>query len=110
MTTTTSLKRTAAAVGVAALLAPAGVIAVADAASTKTVKLKGQQFSPTKVSIKKGDKIKFVWAGGGHNLRGPGINVPVRSSGSKVRTFKKRGTFTYVCDVHPGMQTKIKVS
>lgn len=107
--TSTSIKRAVACAGAAALLAPAGVIAVANAASTKTVKLKGVQFSPTKVSIKKGDKIKFVWAGGGHNLRGPGINVPVRSSGSKVRTFKKSGSFTYVCDVHPGMKVRVKV-
>ena len=110
MSTMSSIKRAAVGVGITALLAPAGYIAAADAASTKTVNLKGVQFSPRSVSIKKGDKVKFVWAGGTHNLVGPGVKVGARSSGSKVVTFKNKGTFTFVCQLHNNMTTKVKVS
>lgn len=109
MTTTTSVKRVIAATAAAALLAPAGYIAAADASSTSTIKLKGVQFTPRSVSIKKGGKVKFVWAGGTHNLRGPHVNVAPRSSGSRTVTFKKKGTFTFVCDLHQNMTTKVKV-
>jgi plastocyanin len=109
MPTPTAVRRAIATAGITALLVPAGLITAADAASTKTVKLKGQQFSPRSVTIKKGDKVKFRWAGGTHNLRGPGVDVTARSSGSKSVTFKKKGTFTFVCDLHANMTTKVKV-
>jgi plastocyanin len=109
MPTPTTLRRAVTTAAVTALLAPPGLIAVADAASTKTIKLKGQQFSPRSVTIKKGDKVKFRWAGGTHNLRGPGVDVAPRSSGSRSVTFKKKGTFTFVCDLHANMTTKVKV-
>lgn len=109
MSTSSSARRALAAAGITALLVPAGFIAAADAASTSTVKLKGVQFSPRSVSVKKGGKVKFVWAGGTHNLRGPGVNVAPRSSGSRTVTFKKKGTFTFVCDLHQNMTTKVKV-
>lgn len=109
MTTTSSLKRAAVGVVVTALLAPAGYIAAAEAASTKTIKLKGVQFSPRSVTIKKGDKVKFQWAGGVHDLKGPRANIKPRSSGSKVVTFTAKGTYTYVCTLHNNMTTKVKV-
>lgn len=107
--TTTIIKRAVAAAGVCALLAPAGYIAAAEAASTTTVKLKGVQFSTRSVSIRKGNAVKFQWAGGVHNLVGPGAKVGARSSGSKVVTFRKKGTFTYVCQLHANMNVKVRV-
>ncbi|MCW3017436.1 MAG: blue (type 1) copper domain protein [Solirubrobacterales bacterium] len=109
MPTTSPLTRTAVAVGIAALLAPAGLIAVADAASTKTIKLQGKQFSPRSVTIKKGDKVKFRWAGGTHNLIGPKANLGARSSGAKTITFTAKGTYRYTCTLHDNMTTKVSV-
>jgi plastocyanin len=109
MSKTSSLQRSAVAVGVAALLAPAGLIAVADAATTKTVSLKGVQFSPRSVTIKKNDRIKFKWAGGTHNLIGPKANVAPRSSGSTTIKFTKKGSFKYVCTLHANMNVTVKV-
>ncbi len=105
----TAARRTAAA-AVAALLAPAGLLAAADAATTKTVRLKGVVFSPKSVSIKKNDRVRFLWAGGVHNLIGPKVNVSPRQSGSKTVTFKRKGTFTFVCTLHAKMTVKVKVS
>lgn len=104
-----SLKRSAAAAAVAALLVPAGAIAVADAATTKTVKLKGVVFTPKSVTIKKNDRVTFRWAGGTHNLVGPKANVPPRSSGSKTIKFTRKGTYKYLCTLHAGMTATVKV-
>lgn len=109
MPKTSSLKRSVVAAGVAALLAPAGLIAVADAATTKTVQLKGVQFSPRSVTIRKNDRIKFKWAGGTHNLIGYKANVAPKSSGTKTITFTKKGTFKYLCTLHANMTTTVKV-
>jgi plastocyanin len=109
MSTTSSIKRTVVAIGVSALLAPAGLIAVADAASTKTIKLEDKQFSPRSVTIKKGDKVKFRWAGGTHNLIGPKANVGAKSSGSKTVRFTAKGTYKYTCTLHNNMTTTVKV-
>ena len=105
MTTTSSLKRTAVAIGVSALLAPAGLIAVADAASTKTIKLNALQFSPRSVTIKKGDSVKFLWVKGIHNLIGPSVNVKPTSRGSKTVKFSRKGTNKYVCLLLVNMTT-----
>lgn len=109
MSKTSSLKRSVVALGVSALLAPAGMIAVADAATTKTVKLKGVQFSPRSITIKKNDRIKFKWAGGTHNLIGPKANVAPKSSGSKTIKFTKKGSYKYVCTLHANMTVTVKV-
>ncbi len=106
---TSSVQRSVVALGVSALLAPAGFIAVADASTTKTVSLKGVQFSPRSVTIRKNDRIKFKWAGGTHNLIGPKANVAPKSSGSKTIQFTRRGTYKYMCTIHPNMSTTIKV-
>jgi plastocyanin len=109
MSKTSSVKRTVVALGVSALLAPAGLIAVADAATTKTVKLKGVVFSPKTITIKKNDRIKFLWAGGTHNLVGPKVNVAPKSSGSKTVTFKRKGSFKFLCTLHANMTVTVKV-
>jgi plastocyanin len=109
MIKTSSLHRAAAALGACALLAPAGLIAVADAASTKTVQLKGQQFSPRSVTIRKNDRVTFKWAGGTHNLIGPKAHVAPRSSGSTTIRFTKKGSYRYLCSIHANMSMTVKV-
>jgi plastocyanin len=109
MPKTTSIQRSVVALGVTALLAPAGFIAVADAATTKTVSLKGVQFSPRSVTINKGDRVRFKWAGGTHNLNGPSANVAPKSSGSKTIKFTRKGTYRYMCTIHANMTMTVKV-
>jgi plastocyanin len=103
-----------AAAAVAALV-PAGMIATADGATTtRTVTLKAKRFHPASVTISKGSKVKWVWADPGHavphnivasKFKGTGI----RQSGSYTVTFRKAGTFTYKCTIHPGMVGKVIV-
>ena len=95
------------AVTAAAGSAVAGANSGAHAASSKTIKVLDNKFSPKKVTVSKGSTLRFVWAGNrAHNLVGPGVNVPPRVKGSK--SVKAR-TGTYYCSIHSGMQVSVKV-
>lgn len=109
MRTTPSLMRVLA-VGVTLLLAWTGLVAAADAVVSRTIVLRGEQFSPRSVTIKKGDKVRFRWAGGSHNLIGPKARVAPQRTGTKTVTFTARGTYRYKCTLHKDMTTTVKVS
>jgi plastocyanin len=106
------------AITLAALAATAALAVVADARRprTKTVHLAGASFSAGTVKLKKGDRIKFVWDDGLHNVkrrRGPSFrNIGDRDAGSVTRTFRSRGTYRLVCTLHLdlGMRLTVKVS
>jgi plastocyanin len=103
---------------VAGALVAVAVVAVPAFAATKNVKTgPGINFGPKRLSIKRGDTVKFVWTGGlPHNVgisKGPqkGTISKVKSKGTASRRFTKAGTYTIVCDVHaPTMKMTIKVS
>jgi len=108
------LRKLAAAVAVASIGA-AVAVGPAQAGSTKTVSVKNNAFSPTSVSIHKGDKVTWKWTQGGvpHNV------TPASGSGSKTsskkgftfsKTFSKKGTFKYHCTIHSNMKVTVKVS
>ena len=89
--------------------------------SNKTVDIFtiGDTFSPTFVSLSAGDTARWNFSGGsdgqGHNVRfspavtgAPG-DINVLKTGTASRVFTTKGTFNYVCDVHPGMNAQIVV-
>jgi plastocyanin len=96
----------------------AAYVAVPAFAATKSVKVGPKiNFGPKKLSLKRGDTVKFVWTGKlPHNVRiskGPqkGTISKVKTKGTASRRFTKAGTYTIVCDVHaPTMKMTIKVS
>jgi plastocyanin len=96
----------------------ASAIAVPAFAATKTVKVGPQlKFGTSKLSIKRGDTVKFQWTGKlPHNVRitkGPqrGTISKIRTKGTVSRRFTRAGTYTILCDVHaPGMKMTIRVS
>lgn len=79
----------------------------------------GDVFSPTFTTIGVGDTVRWNFAGGsdgqGHNVRfTPRTNsspadINVLKTGTATRVFTAAGTFSYVCDVHPGMNAQIVV-
>jgi plastocyanin len=95
----------------------AGVAALPSSAATttKTVAVKDDFFSPKKLTITKGSKVKWVWKGQErHNVavaNGPSnFRFGTRKTGTKSHTFKKRGTYSIVCTIHaPDMHMTIKV-
>lgn len=93
----------------AALLAAIGAVSAFGA--TKTVKWHVPTSSTVKIA--KGGTVKWVWTDAQpHNVKGPGFKS--KTIGKKgfaySHTFKTKGTFKIVCQVHPTtMKTTVKV-
>jgi Plastocyanin len=79
----------------------------------------GDTFSPTFATIAAGDTVRWNFSGGsdgqGHNVRfsprstGSPADINVLKTGTATRVFATKGTFSYVCDVHPGMNAQVIV-
>jgi plastocyanin len=107
------VRRTALSLAIAAVFVPAAY------AATVEVKLKDNFFKPDEVTIKKGDKVRWLWRGTNvHNvaIKKPGTNDIVRASefktdGKFVHEFRKRGTWKILCETHPRkMRMKVIVT
>jgi plastocyanin len=65
------------------------------------------------VKIRKGGTVKWVWGDGSpHNVKGSGFKSKVLSGKGKTysHTFKSKGTFKIICQIHPtSMKTVVKV-
>lgn len=89
--------------------------------SNKTVDIFtiGDTFSPTFATLSAGDTARWNFAAGsdgmGHNVRfdpriaGSPADINVLKTGTATRVFTAKGTYSYVCDVHPGMNAQIVV-
>ena len=79
----------------------------------------GDAFSPAFATVNAGETVRWNFAGGsdgqGHNVRftpvvaGAPADINVLKTGTATRIFSTRGTFNYVCDVHPGMNGSVTV-
>jgi plastocyanin len=97
------------AVVVALLVAAAVMIPAAQGASGATVKVVNNKFKPGNVKVRKGGKVTWKFKQGRHNVVGPGFSSPIKRSGKWSKRFKRKGTFKYVCTLHPGMDGRVKV-
>src|SRR6201991_3929331 len=111
------MSRKLAAAPVVALAAAAIAVIPAHAAATKTVAVKNNSFSPTTVSIHKGDKVTWKWTQGGvpHNVSpasgGAGSATSSKKGFTFTKSFSKAGTYKYICTIHPSqMKVTVKVS
>lgn len=111
-----------AALALVAALAIAAVPASAErqqagAAATKNVTVGDNFFSPSSVSIKRNDSVRFRWNGTSRRH-----NVSVRSGPVKFKSKTKRGSYTYTrkfgtkgtyklyCTLHPdSMKATVRV-
>ena len=81
----------------------------------KTVSVMNNSFSPTSVSVKKGQKVTWKWTQGGvpHNVTpasGAGSKTSSKKGFTFTKTFSKAGTFKYHCTIHSNMKMTVKVS
>jgi plastocyanin len=109
--------RKLAGVAVAAALAAGVAVLPAQAASSKTVSVKNNAFSPTSLKIKKGTKVTWKWTQGGvpHNVTptsgGKGSSTSSKKGFTYSKTFTKAGTYKFRCTIHPSqMNITVKVS
>ena len=110
------------AIAVAALAACALVPATAGAGAgpTKTVTIRDDYFSPSKLTVKAGTTIKWVWPSGLTNTHSVmldkhprGVRPFMSDYAAGGYSFKKKltaaGKYTFVCDLHPGMNMSVVV-
>jgi plastocyanin len=90
----------------------------ADPTDAVEVTLSEQSFSPATVTIKVGQTVRWVWAGGSHNVvSGAACDAPddnfrsgaPREGGTFERLFEVAGTFPYYCEPHCDMGMKGQV-
>ena len=108
-------------IAVAAACGGSDVTATPPGSTNKTIDIFtiGDTYSPTFPSLNVGDTARWNFAGGsdnmGHNVRftpritGTPADINVLKTGTASRVFTAKGTFNYVCDVHPGMQASVIV-
>jgi plastocyanin len=78
----------------------------AHAAATKTVKVGDLFFKKATVRIESGDTVKWRWVGDlPHDVtvkKGPRkFHSKTKTSGTFSKQLRKRGTYRYICTVHP---------
>ena len=84
-------------------------------AKTKTVQVGDDFYTPTKVTIHRGGKVKWTWGDGtshSHTVTEENgkFTSKEKTSGTYKHTFKKRATYSIVCTIHaPDMHMTIKV-
>ena len=117
-----SLDRILASLGIALVLATGAVAlfsekeqssaapSAAKAAGT-TIDMVDLAFEPRALTIKRGQAVTFHNRGKvTHNARGKSFfSRVVEPGGSYRHTFKRTGTFEYVCTFHPGMEGTLTV-
>lgn len=112
-------------VGALALLIAFGVVSQASTYASHT-HLKTKQitvreksgkylFSPTSVTVKTGTQVRWKNStDAAHNIvsrsHNWSFNKPLAKGKTVALTFKKTGTYTYYCSIHPYMKGTIKVT
>lgn len=80
-------------------------------AANASVTLKNIRFSPASISISRGATVTWRFRDGhvAHNVSGKGFHSSTKSSGTFSHRFTNKGTYHYVCTLHPGMKGTITV-
>jgi plastocyanin len=84
----------------------------AHAAATHGVSLHEFRFHPGTLTIRRGDKVTWVWRDQvEHNVTFHGFHSRTQVHGSYTVRFTRAGTFSYRCTIHAeeGMRAKIIV-
>jgi plastocyanin len=90
--------------------------AVAKAPATHKAKVVSDYFSPSKITIKLGDRVRWTWDSSGfeqHDVTvdsGPATFAsPTQSAGTYTHRFTKAGTYHLYCTVHEDMTETVIV-
>jgi len=105
-------KKALACCGVAALAVSAPIAPLAEGAS-KRVTVKNFKFTPSRVTISRGDSVtwRFLKDPAPHNVKGSG-GIKSKSkitTGTYRKKFTRKGTFKYICTIHPNMKGTVVV-
>jgi plastocyanin len=96
-----------------ALAAVAAALAPASSAATRTVGVRDDFFTPARLTIAKGDSVRWIWQGGGrrrHNVASSAFgDSGYKRRGSFSVRFARAGSYTYFCFLHEGMDGTVVV-
>jgi plastocyanin len=78
------------------------------------VTMEGIKFNPASVTVKAGDTVTWTNKDSvGHDVTGDNFKSGdpggMQNGDTFAQTFDKKGTFDYVCTVHPGMEGSVTV-
>jgi plastocyanin len=98
----------------ALVVAGLGVAASPASSAGTTIRLRDNLFSPKSKSVARNTTVTFRWAGrNAHNVvvtRGPvRFSTRAKTTGTYRRKLTRRGTYSIVCTLHPGMALKLRV-
>lgn len=93
---------------IAALVLLAGT---ASDAATRGVTIRNFSFSPSAITVHRGDSVTWAWRSGStsHNVTGARFHSRTQTHGSFTVRFTHAGTFSYHCTIHPFMTGKVIV-
>ena len=94
-------------------VAVAAAVAVPALAATTTVRVDDDFFRAKTVRIKKDATVRWTWVGERpHNVVFKGFKSKLQRTGTYRHTFRKAGTYRYVCTLHSdkGMKGTVVVS
>lgn len=79
--------------------------------SSDTVTIKDFIFSPNSLTVKKGTKVTWINEDSVvHDVKADTFKSDSLNKGDKYKfTFNEKGTFDYICGIHPSMTGKIVV-
>lgn len=80
---------------------------------TVVVSMAKLKFAPTKLEIKKGDSLNFVWKESvAHNIKfdNGGLKSKTQNKGAWLAKMDKVGVFKFKCTLHPGMEGVVAVN
>ncbi|MBA2514412.1 MAG: cupredoxin domain-containing protein [Solirubrobacterales bacterium] len=97
-----------------AAFAGVGLFASTAAPGATTVRLKDNSFSPRSATVQRSSSVTFRWAGQSpHNVtvtKGPvKFASTTKVKGTYRRKLTRKGTYSFVCTIHPGMAGKLRV-
>lgn len=93
----------------------AAFAAAATAPQTASVRIANIDFAPKRVTVRRGASVRWAFQDGrtSHNVRSVGSRrfkgSPTKQSGSYRVTFRRAGTYRYVCTLHLNMKGTVVV-
>ena len=97
-----------------AAVAVLGALATVAFAATAHVSVNDDFFRGSKVTIRKGSSVTWTWRGKRkHNVTA--VSGPVKfhsrtqRRGTYTKKFTRRGTYSIMCTLHPGMDMTVRV-
>jgi plastocyanin len=99
--------------GVAAGIATLAIAVPASVnGATRGVTVDNFRFSPRTITVNRGDTVRWTFRRdrAPHNVRGEGgIRSSTVRTGRYSKRFRRRGSFSYRCSLHPNMRGTVRV-